>query len=110
MAWFSLGTLPRANWVSHTALYTHTGGMFNLLSKGVQSRRERQFKKELLLQGADGSPLAGFALEDCLPIVGDFIEHSAGWNPGGAPGAIAGRPVGLRFELADADLFAMRFR
>jgi len=32
------------------------------------------------------------------------------WKNGGDVGAIAGKPVRLRFELKDADVFAYQFR
>jgi hypothetical protein len=62
------------------------------------------------LQDPGGRPLPGFTLDDCEPIVGDFIEHTASWKSGKNLGTLAGRPVRVRFALADADLFAMRFQ
>jgi hypothetical protein len=60
------------------------------------------------LQDADGKALPGFALEDCTPVQGDFIDRAVVWK-GGSLAAIAGKPVKLRFVLQQADLFALRF-
>ncbi len=72
----------------------------NIVSKGC-ARVE--------LQDAGGTVLPGFALADCAPIVGDFIEQVATWKSGADLSTIAGRPVRLRFVMQDADLFSMRF-
>ncbi|MEX0675659.1 MAG: hypothetical protein WD063_01200 [Pirellulales bacterium] len=61
------------------------------------------------LRGTDGKPIEGFALADCPEIVGDRIEHVVRWKGGGDLGQLAGRPVRLRFELKDADLYSLRF-
>lgn len=53
---------------------------------------------------ADGSVAA--ASEE---VYGDEIERRVGWSGRADLGALAGRPVRLRFALRDADLFAFRF-
>jgi hypothetical protein len=73
--------------------------VLNISSKG-SSRVE--------LQGADGKALPGFALSDCAPIQGDFLDHAVTWK-GGDLTKLAGQPVRLRVELQDADLFAFQF-
>jgi hypothetical protein len=61
------------------------------------------------IQDADGTALPGFTLEDCEPIWGDHIARTVGWK--GAPDltVFAGKPVRIRFEMSDADLFSIRF-
>ncbi len=61
------------------------------------------------LQDAAGKPLPGFALDDCEPIWGDHIARIVKWKGGDNVSAYAGKPVRLRFELSDADLFSLRF-
>ncbi len=61
------------------------------------------------IQGADGAPLPGYALADCPAFWGDAIEHQVCWQGGADVGALAGRPVRLRFVMKEADLFALRF-
>lgn len=80
---------------------TFTGAKLsvNLASKGP-TRVE--------LQDASGKALPGFALADCTPITGDFIEHTVNWR-GGSLAAHAGKAVRLKFELKDADVFALKF-
>ncbi len=62
------------------------------------------------VQDAGGGPLPGFALDTCPEIFGDEIEGVVRWADGGDVGALAGRPVRLRFVMKDADVFAFRFR
>jgi hypothetical protein len=62
------------------------------------------------IQDLDGQPLPGFALDDCPQIFGDAIGRPVTWTKGSDVRAIAGRPVRLRFELKDADLYAFQFQ
>jgi hypothetical protein len=62
------------------------------------------------IQDSAGTPLAGFAAADCTEIIGDEIERVVAWKAGPDVGSLAGRPVRLRFVLADADVFSFRFR
>lgn len=61
------------------------------------------------VQDPQGKPLAGFALEECVPLVGDSIEQSVTWTSGAELRRIAGHPVRLRVVLKNADLFALQF-
>lgn len=65
---------------------------------------------QIEIDDLSGKPLPGFALDDCPPIFGDAIDRTVRWNGTGDLGAIAGRPVRLRFRLADADLYAFQFK
>lgn len=61
------------------------------------------------VQDAAGTALPGLALEDFEPLYGDAVDQAVGWKGGADVGAVAGRPVRLRFSLADADVFSLRF-
>jgi hypothetical protein len=61
------------------------------------------------LQDAGGKPLDGLSLAACAPLRGDSIAQGVAWKDGAAAGRWAGKPVRLRFELKDADLFSFRF-
>ena len=62
------------------------------------------------IQTPDGQAVAGFAIADCPPIVGDQIEQVVKWRKGSDLSALAGKPVRLRFVMSDADLYSLRFR
>jgi hypothetical protein len=62
------------------------------------------------VQGPDARPVEGFALADCIELLGDDLERKVRWRTGADLGPLAGTPVRLRFVLADADLYAFRFR
>jgi hypothetical protein len=53
--------------------------------------------------------LPGRGLEDCVPISGDHLEAPVHWQSGHDVGALAGRPIRLRFEVRDASLFGFQF-
>jgi hypothetical protein len=61
------------------------------------------------LQDQDGKPLEGFALTDCQPLQGDAVDQAVSWKTSSDLQKWAGKPVRLRFELKDADLFSFRF-
>ena len=61
------------------------------------------------LQDAQGEPLRGFTLDDCVPQFGNSIEREMQWAGDRSLGELAGETVRLRFVMRDADLFALRF-
>ncbi len=62
------------------------------------------------LLNAEGKPIPGFELTDCVELLGDDLERRVQWQ--GAPdlSTLAGVPIRLRFAMTDADLFSFRFR
>ncbi len=58
----------------------------------------------------DGDVVPGFALEDCVELVGDFLDRPVTWTKGSDVRELAGRPIRLRFAMRDADLYSLRFR
>ncbi|MSU65218.1 MAG: hypothetical protein EXS38_03755 [Opitutus sp.] len=61
------------------------------------------------MESADGKPVPGFALDDCVTLFGDRIAHAVHWKGDRDLSALAGRPVRVRFVLNEADLFSLRF-
>jgi len=61
------------------------------------------------LQDAEGNSLPGFTLDDCEPIWGDHIARVVKWKNSPNLAALASKPVRLRVDLTDADLFSLRF-
>jgi hypothetical protein len=64
------------------------------------------------IQDADGKPVPGFAASDAQPLTGDALDQVVTWKNAGEDklATLAGKPVRLRFLLADADLYSFRFR
>ena len=62
------------------------------------------------IQDEKGAPIEGYALGQCPPIYGDAIEEAVKWRGGSDVSKFAGKPIRLRFELKDADLYSIRFR
>jgi hypothetical protein len=63
------------------------------------------------VRDAEGVPLPGFHLEESDRIHStNAINRRVSWRGRADVSALAGRPVQLRFELRDADLYAFQFR
>jgi hypothetical protein len=61
------------------------------------------------IQDVDGQPISGFALADCKEVIGNEIARPVRWKNSDDIATLAGKSVRLRFELKDADLYAMEF-
>ena len=62
------------------------------------------------LQDANGTPIPGFTMDQCDTLFGDNLERIVSWNGGQAElKSLAGKPIRLRLELKDADVYAFRF-
>ena len=61
------------------------------------------------LTDPQGTPIEGFALKDCQTFVGDAIDATVTWSSRPGLRSLAGRPIRARFELIDADLYALQF-
>lgn len=61
------------------------------------------------IQDAAGKPMAGFGLDDCEELYGDTVAREISWKNNPDLGALAGKPVRLRFALRDADLYSIQF-
>lgn len=62
------------------------------------------------IQDEAGNPIPGFKLEDSDPIFGDSIQRTVTWNGAKDVSALSGRPVRLRVQLRDADLYSFQFK
>lgn len=62
------------------------------------------------IQKVDGTPIPGFTLKECLPVIGDEIEGRVGWRGTGDLASLAGQPVRLRFVMKECDLYSFRFQ
>lgn len=58
----------------------------------------------------NGIPLDGFRFEDCEAFVGDAIETEVVWKSKADLRKLKGLPIRARFELTDADLYAIQFQ
>ncbi len=61
------------------------------------------------LQDENGTAFKGFSLEDCDPIYGDHISRIVKWKGKTDVSQQAGKPVKIRFEMEDADLYSLTF-
>ena len=62
------------------------------------------------LQDASGTPIPGFTLDDSIELYGDTVARNAMWENDPDLGALAGKPVHLRFVMRDADLYSVKFK
>jgi hypothetical protein len=61
------------------------------------------------LETPDGKAIEGFGHDDCPQHFGDTLARTVKWKNGADVSAWSGKPVRLRFELKDADLFSFKF-
>jgi hypothetical protein len=61
------------------------------------------------IQDAAGKPIPGLSLEECEPLTGDSIDRTVRWKSGADLASLAGKPIRLRFEIRNADVYAMQF-
>lgn len=77
------------------------------LSLNFSTSAAGQIRAEL--QSAEGQPLEGFRLEDSTEIYGDSLDRTVTWKTTSDLRSLAGKPVRLRLELKDADLYSLCF-
>jgi len=56
----------------------------------------------------DSRPLPGRSVEDCLPIVGDFLDVPVKWKGGNDVKVRAGKSMRLRVEMTRAELYSLQ--
>jgi len=61
------------------------------------------------IQDGDGKPVSGYTAAECVELLGNRLAMPVRWKQGNGLGALAGKPVRLRFVMKDADLYALRF-
>jgi hypothetical protein len=88
-----------------TKPFTFTGSK---LSLNLATSAAGSVKVEL--QDADGNPIPDRTLADCPDIFTDTIDHTVTWKSGPDLSALQGKPVRLKFELQEADLYSLQFQ
>lgn len=64
----------------------------------------------LELQDEHGRPIDGFRLEDMEPMYGDEIEGRVNWGTEADFKLLRDRPVRIRMQIKDADLFSLKWK
>jgi hypothetical protein len=58
---------------------------------------------------SDGTAMPGFGLHDADELYGDTTSQSVSWTSNSDVSGLAGKPVRLRFQLTDGDLYSFQF-
>ncbi len=61
------------------------------------------------LETPDGKPIEGFSFKDCQEVIGNEIDRKVRFNGSEDVSSLAGKPIRIRFQLKDADLYALQF-
>ena len=61
------------------------------------------------LETPDGTPIPGFTLADCREQIGNEIDRTVRWGDSSDLSTLSGKPLRLKVELRDANLFALQF-
>ena len=88
--------------VTHPLQFTGGKLLINYSTGGAGSVRVE-------IQDGDGKPIPGYTLDDAEELFGDSLEQPVLWRNGPSVASLKGKPVKLRFVLADADLYSLRF-
>ncbi|MBN8420487.1 MAG: hypothetical protein J0L73_16325 [Verrucomicrobia bacterium] len=60
-------------------------------------------------EDADGKPVPGFGLEECVMQIGNELDRKVTWKSGSDVSTLAGKTLRLRFSMKDADIFSFQF-
>ncbi|HEY0865184.1 MAG TPA: hypothetical protein VGD97_13850 [Lacunisphaera sp.] len=95
---------PYAGGEMVTVPFTYTGDHLevNFATSGAGEVRVE-------VQDAEGKPLPGLALEDCDLLIGDRIAGTVSWRGQTSLARYVAKPIRLRFQLVDADVYSFRF-
>ena len=58
----------------------------------------------------EGNPVPGFEASNCVPFSGDSLDHVVRWRGDASLTSLEGRPVDVRFNLTDAEIFSLWWR
>ncbi len=61
------------------------------------------------LTDLEGKPLPGYSLAECDEIFGDSLDRAITWKGKTDVALYAGRPIRVRFDLHDADVYSFQF-
>ncbi len=78
----------------------------NVLKLNFSTSASGSIRIEIL--DGDGKRIPGYAMNDCCDLFGDTLERAVTWNNTDVS-QLTGKPVRLRIEMNDADLFALQF-
>jgi hypothetical protein len=108
----SLATLRVDGFASLGASYD--GGIvttkpFRFTGKSLRVNVKSEFGK-LIVEALDeqGTPIAGFAQADCVPVRADSIDQGVGWKEQPDLRPLADRVIRLRFHLENARIYSYR--
>ena len=95
---------PLAGGTVTTKPVTFTGGklVLNYWTSAAGSIRVEMLEES-------GKPLPGYRMGDCKKIIGNELVREVTWAGDRNVASLIGTPVRLRFRIADADLYSLRF-
>ncbi len=89
----------------------------NQLRLNYATSQQGQIRIEI--QDRSGKPIPGFELKHCQPLVGDRIDQVVAWSRSTSQAAnqddaaawsmLENKPVRLRIEIKDADIYSLQF-
>ncbi len=101
---FASVNAPHAGGSMTTVPFTYTGDHL-LLNYATSAAGEVRVE----LQDAEGNALPGFTMEDCDVLIGDRIDGSVSWHGQKSLSRYIGKPVRLKFQMRDADIYSFVF-
>ena len=101
---FASVNAPYAGGTMVTVPFTYSGDhlVLNFSTSGAGEIRVE-------LQDSAGQPLPGYTLADCDVLIGDRIAGVVSWHGQQSVARYMAKPVRLRFQMVDADLYSFQF-
>lgn len=62
------------------------------------------------IQDERGQPIPGFELSSCAKLQGDELAQAVTWQNAPPLNALAGKPVRIRLQMSEADLYSLQFK
>lgn len=62
------------------------------------------------IQTPEGNAISGFTLAESAELFGDTVDRTVTWNKKSDVSSLQGKPVRLRVQLKDADLYSFQFQ
>ncbi len=76
----------------------------------LNAKTEATGEIQVGLLDSAGNAIAGYAIEDCTPIMGDHIDTTVSWKSGMDFSHLAGTTIKLVVKMRNASLYSFRFQ
>ena len=81
---------------------------FKLEGRALRLNTDARGDIRVEVQDENGKPMPGFSAAECVPVKGDSVHASVGWQNQKDMAVLQGRTIKLRFKMRVARLFSFQ--